>query len=130
MVDYIQTHTVTILTPDSGSLKLRQTYCCFILTIILHFTLYRSRVCVIMIPVFLLLLLLTSNSLALDEEQRDFIITTIQELSRKASNGEPIPADNPLSVFLLNVKTEASDDGAEQFPGHPVIHFLSNGLCS
>jgi len=79
-----------------------------------------------MIPVFLLLLLLTSNSLALDEEQRQFIISTIQELSRKASNGEQIPADNPLSVFLLNIKTEA-DDGAERFPGHPVIHFLSNG---
>merc|ERR1712192_373541 len=61
-----------------------------------------------------------------DEEQREFIITTIKDLSRKASNGEAIPADNPLSVFLLNVKTEA-DDGAEQFPGHPVIHFLSNG---
>merc|ERR1712192_230440 len=61
-----------------------------------------------------------------DEEQREFIIGTIQELSRKASNGEPIPADNPLRVFLLNVKTEAGD-GAEQFPGHPVIHFLSNG---
>ena len=80
-----------------------------------------------MIPVFLLLLLLTCNSLALDEEQSEFIMGTIHELSRKAANGEAIPADNPLSVFLLNVKTEADNDGAEQFPGHPVLHFLSNG---
>jgi len=80
-----------------------------------------------MIPVFLLLLLLTCNSLALDEEQSEFIMGTIQELSRKAANGEAIPADNPLSAFLLNVNTEADNDGAEQFPGHPVLHFLSNG---
>ena len=81
-----------------------------------------------MISVFLLLLL-TCNSLALDEEQRQFIVGTIQELSRKAANGEAIPADNPFSVFLLNVKTEG-DDSAEQFPGHPVVHFLSTGLSS
>ena len=81
-----------------------------------------------MIPVFLLLLL-TCNSLALDEEQRQFIIGTIQGLSRKAANGEPIPADNPFSFFLLNVRVEGDDDGSERFPGHPVIHFLSNGLC-
>ena len=81
-----------------------------------------------MISVFLLLLL-TCNSLALDEEQRQFIVGTIQELSRKAANGEAIPTDNPLSVFLLNVKTEG-DDGAEQFPGHPVVLFLSTGSSS
>ena len=76
-----------------------------------------------------LLLLLTYNVLAIDEEQKEFIMGMIKELSRKAVQGEEIPTDNPLSVLLVNVKTEA-DKEVDQFPGHPVIHFLANGRGS
>ena len=76
-----------------------------------------------------LLLLLTYNVLAIDEEQKEFIMGMIKELSGKVVKGEEIPADNPLSVLLVNVKTEA-DKEEDQFPGHPVIHFLTNGRVS
>ena len=76
-----------------------------------------------------LLLLITSNVLAIDEEQKEFTMGMIKELSRKAVQGEEIPADNPLSILLVNVKTEADKEG-DQFPGHPVIHFLTNGRVS
>ena len=72
------------------------------------------------------LLLLNYNVLAIDEEQKKFIMGMIKELSRKVVKGEEIPTDNPLSVLLVNVKTEA-DKEVDQFPGHPVIHFLANG---
>ena len=87
-----------------------------------------------------LLLLLTYNVLAIDEEQKEFIVVMIKELSGKVVKGEEIPADNPLSALLVNVKTEADTEvdsrclehlstciEVDQFPGHPVIHFLANG---
>ena len=46
-----------------------------------------------------LLLLITSNVLAIDEEQKEIILGMIKELSRKAVQGEEIPADNPLSIL-------------------------------
>ena len=88
-----------------------------------------------------LLLLTTCNVLAIDEEQKEFIMGMIKELSGKVVRGEEIPADNPLSALLVNVKTEADTEvdhsrclehlstciEVDQFPGHPVIHFLANG---
>ena len=76
-----------------------------------------------------LLLLLTNNVLAIDKEQMEFILGMIKELSEKVVKGEEIPVDNPLSVLLVNVKTGA-DQEEDQFPGHPVIHFLTNGRVS
>ena len=76
-----------------------------------------------------LLLLLTYNVLAIDEEQKEFITGMIKELSEKVVKGEEIPANNPLSVLLVNVKT-GEDKEEDQFPGHPVIHFLTNGRVS
>ena len=46
-----------------------------------------------------LLLLITSNVLAIDEEQKEIILGMIKELSRKAVQGEEIPADDPLSIL-------------------------------
>ena len=100
----------------------------------------RSSVCLMTIHLCLLLLT-TSNVLAIDEEQREFIMGMIKELSRKVVRGEEIPADNPLSALLVNVKTEADTEvdhsrclehlgtciEVDHFPGHPVIHFLANG---
>merc|ERR1712012_805410 len=59
---------------------------------------YRSSICLMMILIHLLLLI-TSNVLAIDEEQKEIILGMIKELSRKAVQGEEIAADNPLSIL-------------------------------